>query len=109
VPLPEHSYGAGLYGGGLYGHGSTITSTDLATWLNPPYNWMVAQDGKGVWQGQRRQEGGMVRLSGTTQQELADKIAAYEAYVAARGTPISPEWGQVYGPTANDRRKLVVG
>lgn len=105
--MADGDYGSGGYGDGLYGFGAAVI-VDISPYLLPPYNWSVANNGTS-WVAERRQMGSMVRQSGTTIDELAAKLAAYEAYVAARSTPVSPEWGQVYGPTANDRRRLVTG
>ena len=86
-----------------------LGGTAQAQYEAAPYYW-VFYSGVGDDSGfsaRRRQEGTIIELHASTQDNLIAIVQEYENGLAARGIPVSPEWGQVYGSTASDRRRLL--
>jgi hypothetical protein len=77
-----------------------------ATYEASPYNWVFFTYGQGLG-AYRFQEGGRVEVVGMTSGDLLDRIDEYEAQLATHNYPVSHEWGQIYGSTSSQRRRLL--
>lgn len=84
-----------------------LFKTAVSSLEQDPYNWeILPADNSGV-SARRKQEGTYIYLHADTKTNLLARCQEYEDFLASRSIPVSPEWGQLWGTSASQRRRLL--